>query len=415
VVPPAARLTVIRPKLLIAVQTYPDGGGISAIVENLVHRFDGPFDVHLAVIHLREATSHQLDLAPERLHAYRFSNLMNPLLMPFSLAYTVLVGRFLREVVDSVRPAALLTQDALNLPVPAAFAVRNRPTKLVVMDHGTLSNVRDRSWQRMIIRRLPLRKRIPFVLAFALDLPWRASRWRAGMRLADAAWFVGEELKPTFRLAGPRAAQYHQMVPTDFFPPDELARAAARRELGVEGVETVVNAVTRFDGEKGLGIMVEALRRLTPDPSKVVVLLAGHGSLEDWLRGKLAEFTRSGAVRWLGHLDRERIRSVHHASDFHVYTGTIGCGVSIALIEAMSCGVIPLVSEVPAAHVELVGQSGRVFRAEDTDALEAALRWAFSTNEGERRHQREAVLEELRSYSQSSLDSLLQQLLKADL
>jgi hypothetical protein len=101
---------VIRPKLLIVVQTYPDGGGISAIVENLVHRFDGPFDVHLAVVELREGTSHQLDLAPERLHACGFSNAINPLLMPFSLAYTVLVGRFLRKVVDSVRPAALLTQ-----------------------------------------------------------------------------------------------------------------------------------------------------------------------------------------------------------------------------------------------------------------------------------------------------------------
>lgn len=406
-------MTVIRPRLLIAVQTYPDGGGISAIVENLVHRFDGPFDVHLAVVELREGTPHQLDLAPERLHACGFSNVINPLLMPFSLAYAVLVGRFLRKVVDAVRPAALLTQDALNLPVPAAFAVRNRPTKLVVMDHGTLSNVRDRSWQRMVIRRLPVRKRIPFAVTFALDLPWRAIRWRAGMRLADAAWFVGEELKPTFRLAGPRAAQYQQIIPSDFFPPDELARAAARRELGVEGVETVVNAVTRFDGEKGLGIMVEALRRLAPDPRKVVVLLAGHGTLEDWLRGKLAEFTRSGTVRWLGQLDRDRIRSVHHASDFHLYTGTIGCAVSIALLEAMSCGVIPLVSDVPAAHMELVGPSGRVFRAGDTDALEAALRWAVSTYEGERRHRRGAVLEQLRSYSEPSLDSLLQQLFKS--
>lgn len=388
------------PRLLVAQGVYPDGGGISSILENLVLELEGHYEMHVAIVEERPGRAGRLRLPDSQVHVLGYSNAINPLLFPTSLAYAARVGRFLRRVVRSVQPALVVTQDGLNLPVPGLLAVRGSGVPLAVMDHGTLTNVHEAGWSRMVARRLPAPKAVAFSAGFAADAPWRALRWRLGVRLADELWFTGEELEPWFVRAGARARRYAQLVPPDFAPPTPADRAAARRhfELGSDGL--TISMVGRLDGEKGLDTVLEAAQRAPLDGADLLV--AGDGSLGAWLEAEIRRRGLSSRIRLVGRLDRDEVRRLQHASDIHLYAGTISCGISICLLEAMACGVVPVVSDVPAAQRSVVGDSGWVFEAGDADALAACLGAAVAMSPGERARRGRLAAERVRTSQQGA-------------
>jgi len=392
---------------------YPDGGGISAIVENCVQALDGAYEVHVAIVEDRSGRRGRLQIADDRVHTLGHRNLLKPMVMPTSILYSLRVGRFFHSLVTSLQPAALLVQDAMFLSVPGVLATRGTATRLAIMDHGTLSNMLDRDWQRMFVRRFRGVKRALFQLGFRLDSPWRAARWRIGLRSTDAAWYVGEELRPWFARAGGRAASYAQIVPSDFRAPTDRQRAEARAALGVETPDTVVNMVTRLDGEKGLADVLDAVATLKHEGIDFRLLVAGHGSLEDWFRAESAARGLGRVVTFLGFLGRDELTRLHDASDFHLYAGTIGCGVSIALLEAMVSGVVPVVSDVPSAHRSLVGDAGWVFPAGDSEQLTSSLRAAVRSRDGHRRYMSELAQKRVADYTTPSLKDLVDELVSS--
>lgn len=380
-------MTEPLPRLLIAMHAYPDGGGISSIVENMVMELEGRYEIHVAIVEEREGRKKQLKLPDSQVHVLGYTNAINPLLFPASILYALRVGRFLRRVVSEVRPALLIVKDGLNLPVPGLIAVRGSGgVPLAVMDHGTLTNVHEKGWAGMVAGRLRGLKAIAFRVGFALDAPWRAIRWRLGVRMADRLWYTGVELESWFGRAGSRSERYAQVVPNDFAAPTAAERAAARREFGLGGDgdddRIAINMVGRLDGEKGLDTVLDALDRSPLAGAEL--LIAGDGSLSEWVEAEIARRGLGSQVRLLGRLDRDAVGRLQHASDVHLYAGTISCGVSICLLEAMAAAVVPVVSDVPIVQTSLVGSSGWVFPAGDAAALASALAAATSMTPAER-------------------------------
>lgn len=397
-------------RVLLVAQAYPDGGGISSILENYVAELEGRYEVHVAVVEDRPGRD-RLGLPPERIHVHGYSNAMNPLLFPTSLVFAVRVAYWLRRLVVRLQPRAVLVQDALNLSVPGVLATRRQPAPVVVMDHGTLTNVHDPRWLPMVTQRLSGVKRFAFRLGFGLDHPWRSGRWRLGVRSADEAWYTGEELQPWFRHAGGRARTYAQTIPTDFRPATRDERAAARRAFDLPEAGVVVNVVGRLDGEKGLDTIIEAIGGLKESEPQLVVLVVGDGSLAPWLRREIERRALDGLVRVLGRLERPQIRRIQHASDLHLYAGTISCGVSMCLLEAMASGVVPIVSDVPAAQRGLVDGVGWVFPAGDADSLTSALREAVSLPSEELARASQAVVRRVHEARDPTVPELLEQLI----
>jgi glycosyltransferase involved in cell wall biosynthesis len=400
-----------RVPLLLVVGLYPDGGGIAAIVENLVALLGPAYDVHVAIVDFRPESGRRLALPPERVHVLASHHLLKPMVAPTSLVYPVRVGRVLRRLVRRLRPAAVLVQDGLFLPVPGLLATRGTGAKLVVMDHGTLTNSLDPAWQRLFAHQFEGWRGGVFRLGWALDRPWREARWRLGLRHASAVWYVGQEVAPFVARAGGLGERYAQLVPADFAPPSPDERRAARRRLDVADDVVVVNMVTRLAAEKGLPEIVAAVGEVADAHPELVLLVVGDGDLEEWLRGEVAH--RRLPLRLLGRRDRAGVLDVHHASDFHLYAGTIGCGMSVALLEAMASGVVPIVSDVPREQRELVGDAGWVVRAGDAGELTQALRAALATSPAERDELRRRTLARVRAYAEPSLLSLVERLLAA--
>jgi glycosyltransferase involved in cell wall biosynthesis len=143
-------------------------------------------------------------------------------------------------------------------------------------------------------------------------------------------------------------------------------RDAARAALGLSPSETVGLYLAALDPHKEPGTVaraaLDAARRGVP----LVLLFAGDGPL----RAELEVLdSGSGVLRFLGF--QSDVGRVFAAADFFVLPSRRE-GLSFSLLEAMSAGLAPIVSDVP-GNPEAVGDAGIVVREGDVDGFSAAF------------------------------------------
>lgn len=149
-------------------------------------------------------------------------------------------------------------------------------------------------------------------------------------------------------------------------------------ELGVTPETPLIGSVGRIDPIKGYDVMIDAfaelLARWRNGPAPVLVVV-GYGSQYDALRARAVALGVAPQIRWLGW--REDVQRLHAA--FAVFTQSSRSeGTSISLLEAMSAGRCPVVTDVggnahvlgPALQHRLVpSESPRMLATAWSDAL----------------------------------------------
>lgn len=171
-------------------------------------------------------------------------------------------------------------------------------------------------------------------------------------RKADAIIAVSGAVREELLRAGyPKTKVDHipNAVDCSFFrPPSEEERLRARELLGIEGPAAVY--VGRISPEKGVGILAEAWPDVRERVGGATLLVVG-GPVDSPLATRLAH--RAG-VRFIG--ETSEVRRILHAADVFVLPSRFE-GVSLALLEAMACGLAPVVTDIP-GNREAVGEGG---------------------------------------------------------
>ncbi len=158
---------------------------------------------------------------------------------------------------------------------------------------------------------------------------------------------------------------------SDFVPGD---MAAARRQTGLSG-DPALLWVGHLDANKDPLTILHAVRRALPHlPGLRLWCAFGSAPLlpevEQLLREEAGLAARVHLLGWVPH---DRIELLCRASDFFLSSSRReGCGY--ALIEALACGVTPIVSDIPAFRA-LTGDGviGALIPAGDSDAFAAAI------------------------------------------
>lgn len=163
-------------------------------------------------------------------------------------------------------------------------------------------------------------------------------------------------------------------VDTDVFRPRPDG-GELRRELNVSPSTPLLGSVGRLEPIKGYEVMVEALARIPADVTggePPVLVLAGDGSERHRLRRLAERLGVAARVRFLGW--RDDLDCLHAA--FTLFTlSSHSEGTSVSLLEAMSAGLCPVVTDVGGNSVILGEQlRHRMVPAADPEALAAA--WA---------------------------------------
>ena len=113
-----------------------------------------------------------------------------------------------------------------------------------------------------------------------------------------------------------------------------------RNELGIEKNETILLSVGELIPRKNHISVINALRRMKN--SKVHYVIAGEGELEQWLKRMVAEFSTNN-IHFLGY--RTDIDKLCNAADIFVMP-SLQEGLSVALMEAMACGLPVIASRI---------------------------------------------------------------------
>ena len=177
------------------------------------------------------------------------------------------------------------------------------------------------------------------------------------------------------RLQGVNASDIEYVpvgVDTDKFRP-ATARAELRKELGIPLDVMVLLYVGRLSRPKNLFRLIDTFEEARGQLKDALLLMAGSGELQEPLSQYIRERNIPN-IRLLGYVPHEELPKVYGAADYFVMSSTYE-GQPVALLEAMSAGLPPILSHIP-VMAEVVEESGVGIVVDFDDPARASARIA---------------------------------------
>jgi glycosyltransferase involved in cell wall biosynthesis len=178
-------------------------------------------------------------------------------------------------------------------------------------------------------------------------------------------------------------------VDTKRFRP-KADNGALRRELGIPADTPIIGSIGRLEAVKGYDTMIEALSYLHAGwsgRSLPILVVAGDGSERHRLEQMAAARGTRAAVRLLGW--RDDIDALHSA--FTIFSlASRSEGTSVSLLEAMSAGLCPVVTDV-GGNALVLGPELRHRLVVPGDAHAIAAAWETALADTTRREADEAA------------------------
>jgi glycosyltransferase involved in cell wall biosynthesis len=243
----------------------------------------------------------------------------------------------------------------------------------------------------LMARAVRLFARVPVMVSTIHNIYEGGPLWMAAYRISNglvdhmtiiseaaADRFVNERIVPRELLTcvpnGVDTERFRQVAPE--------TREALRASIGVND-RFVWLAVGRFEVAKDYPNMLHAFAQVSQRDSNAVLLLVGHGSLQQETESLAQSLGLGDRIRFLG--VRSDVPEVMAAADGYVMSSAWE-GMPIALLEAAAAG-LPIVATRVGGNHEVVrdGESGFLVPPRDSEALgQAMLRLMEQTPERRR-------------------------------
>ncbi len=330
-----------RLRVLHAIQNL-NYGGMERLLADMVERLDhGRFESHVLALGY-------LGRFAEGLERHATLHVAAPM-PPYSMLWPSGLARQVREIA----PDVVHTHSGVWYKVSLA-ARWARARRLIHTEHG---RGKPDPWQARLVDHLASR-RTDVVVAVSEVL--------------------ADQLRETVVSDPARIRLIHNGVDTERYQP-RADNGIARRELGIPPEVPVIGSVGRLEPIKGYDLMVEAfalLHRSWQHGPAPVLVIGGEGSQRPQLERMIQERNLAGTIHILGW--RDDIHDLHSCFSFFTMSSRSE-GTSVSLLEAMSAGLCPIVTDVGGNAAVLGDQlRHRLVGATQPEPLAAAWRAALS-------------------------------------
>jgi glycosyltransferase involved in cell wall biosynthesis len=136
-------------------------------------------------------------------------------------------------------------------------------------------------------------------------------------------------------------------VDPEFFRPVG-SRTILRQKWGINTEDTVILTVCRLEKNKGIDVLIKAIQILDSDETSngaLKLLICGEGTERKALENLSSTLEVKDNVMFLGFRDMEELLELYNVADFFALA-SYSEGLPKALLEAMSCGCIPVATAV---------------------------------------------------------------------
>lgn len=219
---------------------------------------------------------------------------------------------------------------------------------------------------------------VPIVLQDHANRPprwWRRPQWRRWYGVASGVAFTAlEQARPFIEagLFGPSIPLFAIPESSSHFTPG--SRAQARLQTGLYG-DPCVLWVGHFNPNKDPLTMLEGVAQAVPQlPDLHLWCAFGNAPLMDEVRRRIDGDARlAGRVHLLGKVEHARVETLMRAADLYISASHVE-GSGYALLEAMACGVTPVVTDIPSFRAFTAnGTVGHLWPRGDAAGLASAL------------------------------------------
>lgn len=181
-----------------------------------------------------------------------------------------------------------------------------------------------------------------------------------------------------------RIADAPNGVDRSFRPLPAEERVLLRAELGLQPGDVLIVTAARLTPHKRVDLLLRAFLRVVRTQPHARLWIMGDGEQAEELRAMLQDDPLQARVRVMGHVLPSQLLRAYQAADLFALV-SLWEGLSNSLLEAMACGLPPVVSRVSGmADVVDDGTTGLVVPADNEEAVVGALE-TLIRDEGARR------------------------------
>lgn len=211
----------------------------------------------------------------------------------------------------------------LDMNLYAVLSSKLTNTPLICTEHGDIHHISKRSWKNIV-------------------------KARTISALADMIVFVSQYTENYFqeyvkKSPNLRAVIYNGIDENIFEKADAEQKKVLRKKLHLNESALLIANVGNLYPVKGQKFLIQAFRIIKDSVSNSELLLIGRGELERELKTEAEKLGIMDSVRFLGF--REDVSDILKAIDIFVLS-SLSEGLPIALIEAMSCGLSVVATDV---------------------------------------------------------------------
>lgn len=163
--------------------------------------------------------------------------------------------------------------------------------------------------------------------------------------------FVKKEVIDLYHLDESKVVTIHNGYDKDVFKPLKISRKELLSVLNLDIPEDacIFNFVGKISKAKGIGTLLRA-NKLLIEKNNVHFIVIGIGDIHNVLNEEEMSLCSTERVHFIGFQDPEMIAKIHNISDFSLLPSKAE-GFSIALLEAMGCG-IPVIASIEGGACE---------------------------------------------------------------
>ena len=131
------------------------------------------------------------------------------------------------------------------------------------------------------------------------------------------------------------------------FSSEVKRKSEIRAELGFSEDDFVIISTRRHNPVYGVSYLIEAIPLILRREPRAKFLILGEGRFTSQFQKKTMKQIDEGSVRFLGNVPHKNVAKYLSISDIYIST-SLSDGTSASLLEAMTCSLPPVVTDVPA-------------------------------------------------------------------